>query len=367
MKNLLRLSTMPLVGLLLLCTAYFWSERDLRLRVSGESTEGRIIGMALQREDGRGDLLTGLDTELVLTTEDGARLLARFRNYEFRSASLLFADGTSRDLAASDLEGGSPDVSPMLAGVVADSLRGEAEVLRWALLREERRSADPRRVRRIDKTETVRGYFDLKSLPVVLTVRDGEVVMDPAGEASAVPGTVRIRAVFDRSNAETLLKSKGEPMVSYEYLRGGKACSPEQKNFFLHAEPYSTQFFPVFGFDVGGNPLARLSHIGRHGGPTLALQLFERCRVYYDPQRPSEAILMAVPGPVNGDPLGWFSRLCEGVFGQWGSASLMVLAELGFILTGLIFISLLVLPHLRTTNSAPCRGDSDAQRCNSSQ
>lgn len=350
MKNLLRLSVFPLVGILLLVMAFFWSERDLRLRFFGQSAEGRIVGMALQREDGRSDLLTGLDTDLALTLADGGELKGRFRNYELQSAVLISADGTSREVTAADLEKNSPLLGEKLAQVLNDSLRGDAEILRWALLREGRRTDDPRRVVRIEKTETVRGYFDLESLPLVLAMRNGEVVMDREGKTPDEAGTVTIRAVFDRSDSEALLKNKGDSMTFHEYVRNGEGITPEKKNFFLFAEPYGTQFLPVFGFDAGGNPLARLSHIGRHGGPTLALQLYGPCRVFYDPMNPSEAILTALPGPVNGDPLGWFSRLCEGVFGQWGSTALIVIAGAGFFITGLFFISLVAIPHSRTKN-----------------
>ena len=352
MKNLVRLSILPIIGLALLALAFFWSQRDLRLRLFGQTAEGRIVGMALQRADGRSDLLTGLDTGLVLTLADGGQVKASFRNYGFQSAALIFADGTSRELAAADLEGDDPLAGKVLARVVNDSLRGDAEISRWALLREGRRSDDPRRVVRIEKTETVRGYFDLETLPVVLAMQDGDVVMDPDGKIPARAGTVTIRAVFDRSDPGTIQKNKGDSMVSYEYLRNGEAITPAKKNFFLFAEPYATQFRPVFGFEAGRNPLARLSHIGRHGGPTLALQLYGGCRVFYDRGNPSEAILTALPGPVNGDPLGWFSRLCEGVFGQWGSASLILIAGAGFLLTGLLFISLVVVPHSRTKRPA---------------
>jgi hypothetical protein len=232
-----------------------------------------------------------------------------------------------------------------LARVVSDSVRGEAEILRWALLREARRAEDPRRVVRIEKTETIRGYFDQETLPVVMTLRDGELVMDPNGGEPA--DTVTIRAVFDRTDPAVIQKSKGDSLVSYEYVRNGEPFTPEKRNFFLFAEPYSTQFRPVFGFEANGKPLARLSHIGRHGGPTLALQLFGNCRVFYDPKNPAEAILTALAGPVNGDPLGWFSRLCEGVFGQWGSTALIVIAGGTFFFVGLVFLSLVLIPHGR--------------------
>lgn len=340
MKNVLRFSVLPVIGLFLLVVFFYWSGRDLRLRFFGQPAEGRIVGMALQRADGTGDLVTGLETDLALTLADGEILKAHFRNDAFESAVLISPGGTSCNLSASELQGGS--IGSEMARVVSDALRGDAEILRWALLREGRRPEDPRRVVRIQKTETIRGHFDLQAIPVGMSLQDGWLVLDgPDGEPAPVE-TATIRAVFDRSDPAMLQKNKGDSMVSYESLRDGEAFTPERKNFFLYAEPYGTQFLPVFGFDAEGKTVARLSHIGRHGGPTLALQLFGGCRVFYDPQNPSEAILTAVPGAVNGDPLGWFSRLCEGTFSQWGSGSLILLAGLVFLLTGLLFISLVV-------------------------
>ena len=327
MKRFLTLSVFPLIGLALLATALAWSGRDLRLRFQGQPAEGRIIGMALQR-DGKNDLLIGLDTHLTLTLADGTRIDARFRDYAPDKAP-----ETS----------GAPQ-SPELQRVIADAVRGDAEIIRWALLRESRSTEDPRRVIRIEKTETIHGYFDLEKIPVLLDSRDGRLAMSETDGVSATPNTAVIRAIFDFSNPQTVTTNKGESLVEYEYLRNGAVFTPAKKNFFLSAEPYTTQFLPVFGFEANGDAIARLSHIGRHGGPTLALRLYEKCMVYYDRNNPAEAILMAAPGPVKGDPLIWFSRLCEGIFGQWGSSSLIALAGLGFLITGSIFISLAIWP-----------------------
>ena len=327
MKRILSLSVFPLIGLALLMTALAWSGRDLRLLFQGQVAEGRIVGMTLQR-DGRSDLLTGVDTKLTLKLADGSPIEARYRNY---------APDNEREIS-------DPPPSPELRRVLADAVRGDAEIIRWALLRESRRPGDPRRVVRIEKTETIHGYFDLETIPTLLESRDGHIMPSQTGGGSLTPSTAVIRAVFDFSNPQAVAANKGESLVEYEYSRNGAAFTPEKKNFFLNAEPYTTKFLPVFGFEVNGDTIARLSHIGRHGGPTLALRLYEKCMVYYDPNQPAEAILMAVPGPVNGDPLIWFSRLCEGFFGQWGSSSLIALAGLGFVITGALFISLAVWP-----------------------
>ncbi len=348
MKRILTLSVFPLIALALFIASYLWSGRDLRLRFQGKETEGRIVGMALDRE-GTNDLVTALDTKLDLLLADGTRIEALYHNYALTSATEQApAGGTLRTLTARELDGSAEtsatSLSPELLRVLNDAVKGEAAIVRWALLRENRRIADPRRVVRIVKTETVHGYFGLKEIPPVLKLRDGRVTFDKSGANAPDQGTVVIRGVFDFSDPARVKANKGNSLVDYEYLRLGESLTPEKKNFFLFAEPYATQFLPVFGFEANGQPIARLSHIGRRGGPTLALQLYGNCMVYYDAANPAEAILIATPGPVDGAPLAWFSRLCEGVFAQWGSAALIALAGLLFIGTGLLFLSLLLFP-----------------------
>ncbi len=348
MKRLLTLASLPAIGLVLLLLAFFWSQRDLRLRFLGQPTEGRIVGMVLQREDGPDDLLTGLDSDLVLVRADGDRIQARYRDYSLESVSWIPRSGTApRPLSPAEALSADSVLGPETARVLADAGRGEAEILRWALLRESRRPGDPRRIVRLEKTETARGYFDLGMVPEVLSMRDGRVTLDPQAVSTPPPGTITIHTVFDRSDPVAVRKNKGDPLIRYEYLRNGQPFTPAKKNFFLFAEPYSTQFRPVFGFDVAGRSMARISQIGRHGGPTLALRLFEGGMVYLDPAQPSEAILTAVPGPVNGDPLGWFSRFCEGLFAQWGSTALIVIAGLSFLAVGAGFLSLALWPRKR--------------------
>lgn len=331
MRRLVRLAILPVAGLVLIGLALIWSGRELHLRLQGKPAVGEVIGMVLQRP-GNTDVLRGMDTAIVLGLANGDRILAGYTNY--RSQSLLLQNQQGE----SDVE--QTSLPPTTARILNESLRGDAEILRWGLLRESRRPSDPKRIVRIEKTETVHGYFGLKEAPELFAVTDGRISLD----GQAREGIVTVRAVFDRSNTAEVLANKGETLVEYSYIREGLAVEPEKKNFFLFAEPYSTQFRPVFGFGANDVSVARVSHIGRHGGPTLALRLYEPCEVYYDPANPSEAILIAIPGKADGDWLGWFSRFCEGTFGQWGSGSLIVLAGLLFGGTGLLFISLAIVP-----------------------
>lgn len=348
MKRFLTLATLPVVGAALLVVAFLWSQRDLRLRILGQPADGRVLGMAVQRPSGATDLLTGVDTDLVLTQADGDRIAARFENYAPVSASWHpQAGGAPQPLSPEAIRDGNAVITPETARVLNDAVRGEAEIIRWSLLRESRRPDDPNRIVRIEKNETIHGYFDLTELPIVLSVKDGRVSLDPQNTGAPPLGRATIRTVFDRSDPDLVQKNKNETLVRYEYLRNGAPFVPAKRDFFLFAEPYATQFRPVFGFEVAGTPLARVSHIGRHGGPTLALRLYEDVGVFFDPANPADAILIARPGPVNGDPLGWFSRLCEGIFAQWGSTSLILIAALTCFLVGGIFISLAIWPRRR--------------------
>ncbi len=340
---------MPLVGLAFLLAAFFWGQREFKLRFFGESAEGRIVGMVLQRAD-NADLLTGLDIDLRLSLASGQQITARYANGVLTRAT---ADDEGNKHASADAL--VAELSAELRRVLSEAASGDATVIRWALQREGRRSDDPRRVLRIEKTETVSGWFGVPILPEVLDWHEGRLQLRNEAispETAKVPaynekGIVRIHAAFDRSDLNAVQAQKGETLVSYSYELNGESIVPTRKNFFLYAEPYTTEFRPVFAYNHAGKGVARLSHIGRQGGPTLALRLFEPCLVYVDPQKPEQAVVTAVPGPVAGAPLTWFSRLCEGIFAQWGTVALIAFAGTMFIVVGLLYVTLSIWPSKR--------------------
>jgi len=338
----IRLAVFPVLGLALLVAAGVWSARELRLRFGGLAVEGRIAAMLVERENGV-DLCTEIDAEVVADLDDGSRIRIEARNYEIRSATREgVAGGTSGalDAAALNRREPLPGLAPELARALFEAVRGDADTLRRAAMREDRRrgSGAGTRVVRIEKRETVRGHFGLGSVPDVLEW-DGESVRLPMAAGSALD-EVRVRAVFARPADSGEGGRKADWMTGYEAVREGMPWAPARRDFALSAEPYATQFRPVFAFEAAGHRVARLAHIGRHGAPTLALRLFSPCRVYFDPKHPAEAVVAADPGFPEGDRLAWFSRWCEGIFSQWGSTALLAIAGLGCLATGGLLISL---------------------------
>lgn len=348
MKRILTLSIFPVIGLLLITAALLWSERELRLRFLGLPADGKIIGIVLQRPD-HSDLLMGLDTHLDLRLANGDRIEVECRDFKVVSATYNPASGNEGSILslaemALDFPESKSGISLKLRRVIHDVISGNAEIIGWTLQRESRQNEDPLRVVRIEKIESALGYFGMNAVPLVMGLKDGKVSFDSIEADAPEMGKVRIRADFDYSNPAKVIARKGDSMVGYEYTINGLNHTPDKKDFILEAESYSTVFTPVFGFEANQVSVARLSHIGRHGGPTLALRLFGDCKVYYDPKDPTEAVLIADPGPIAGDPLGWFSRYCEGFFGQWGSGALITLAGCVFLATGMILISLVIKP-----------------------
>jgi len=333
-RKVLALTVFPLIGIALLAAAGIWSSREIRLRMTGVPVAGQISGMVLERGNSA-ELLAGMDTTLILRAADGATTEVKAKDGGITGIRSTQANGNESTTLAIE------DLSPDLQRVVEDTVGGSGEIVRWALLRESRRPDAADRIVRIERTDTVHGFFGLESAPEIPALRDGRPHVE-----GATPGTVTIRAVFDRSDAEALAARKGDALAEYGYLRNGEPVTPERRDFYLAAEPYETQFRPVFVYEVKGTRYSRLSHIGRHGGPTLALRLYNPCRVYYDPARPSDALLMPEPGALSGDPLAWFSRYCEGLFGQWGGTALMVLAAVTCLVVGLLFLSLAVRPGI---------------------
>lgn len=348
----LRLTVLPVTGLALLLAALLWSKQELKLRFFGQPAQGLVVGMALVRAD-EADLLAQLETELVLTLANGELLLTRHVNH--RPSFLGYqkqAGGPTEPLALTALEETVSPLSEPLRRATQECVTGDATLVRWTLQREARRVDDPTRVVRVEKTETVRGWFNLPAVPDVLPFSDGRIDLGDVHAPHA--GVVRIHAVFDHSDPRAVQEARGESLVEFSYERNAGAVTGKKRNFFLAAEPYETEFRPVFAYESDGVGVARLSHIGRQGGPTLALRLFQPCRVYYDAQHPEQAIVTALPGPVEGSPLDWFSRLCEGIFAQWGATTLIALAGSMFIVTGLGFLSLVLFPS-RKLVSRPAR------------
>jgi len=353
MPPYLRLSILPLIGCAFLLSSVIWSQRELKLRFLGQPAEGRLIGMVLKRTQ-TADILAGVNTAFLLTLANGDRVQADYVDYKLSTSNILLAgdypSGEAANVNAqnSQTELGEPASTATLSGNLQVSLdemvRGNADVIRWALLRESRKAPEPTRIVRIEKTEVVVGYLDVPKVPEVFVLQNGELLLEADEAKSPYVGEVRIHAVFDVTDPELVKSQKGDSLIEYSYARNGTNITPERTDFFLSAEPYSTQFRPIFAFKANDMAVARLSHIGRHGGPTLALRLFGPCRVYYDKTHPEVAFVTAVAGPVGKDPLEWFGRYCEGLFGQWGSTALIALAGFLFILTGLFFISLAVFP-----------------------
>jgi hypothetical protein len=325
MKRMLPFLVLPLIGLALATVSLLLNSTQLRLRFGGDRVRGEVAGMLIARMDGV-DLVSRFDSQITLTLADGTVVQGHFRNR--KPVAPL------------------PSLAPEHERILLESVEGDAASLRWALKREGRREGAATRVVRIEKTETVQGILGMPSVPKALVLRDG--MIQPRDLAAVPPiGTVVTRAVFDTRDADSLKSAKGDSMLEYEQIRGGARVQPAKRDFLLFCEPYASEFRPVFRYEVGGISYPGLSHIGRHGGPTLALRLFRPCLVFFDPERPSEALLVADPGSPEGAWLAWFSRYCEGVFAQWGSGSLIALAGGIFFLVGLGFVSLVLWPSNR--------------------
>lgn len=335
----MKLLVFPAIALLFFIGAVSWSSREFKLLISGDSVPGWIVGMGLTKEEGTHDLLTGLRTEARLYLANGETIEATRLDGTILEVTRNFPDQPAPEtIPVDNLEDRLPSETFQ---VLTETLTRKAEIIRWSLMREERRSEDPFRVVKIRREDTVYGYFEMTELPLIYEVHNKRPV---------IPGrkleTTHITAVFDRTDPEWLADNKGDSLAEYAYSRDGEAIEPANQDFYLYAEPYFTEFRPVFEYESDGKQIARLSHIGRMSGPTLALSLYSDCTVYYDPDNIENAILIADPGPLEGDPFLWFSRFCEGLFGQWGSTSLIILVGSVFLIVGLTLITLAVWPGI---------------------
>lgn len=340
MKAFLRFVTMPLLGVVFIGVSVYLNWAQLRLRVSGEKVAGKVAGMAIVR--GRtNDVITSIETEVEVTYETGFGTLVEYCDYELRGAWRVERNGEKEEI-------GTNEVRREILVLTEEVARRSADRIREIMKREARKSVrEGERVVRIIKTETARGFLDVGRIHPVLKWDENGIRPVTRDGSDATTGFVRTHAVFDMRDTALVQSNKGDMMVSYAQLRNGELHKPAKQNFMLYCEPYETEFRPVFTYQVGEQRYARLSHIGRRGGPTLALVLFGPCWVYYDKDTPERAVLIANPGKMDGAVLAWFSRLCEGAFAQWGSGALIVLVGLFFLLLGALQISLAVWPSKR--------------------
>lgn len=340
MTRVLRLAAMPVLGMMFIGVSAYLNWAPLRVRLTGEKVAGRVAGMAIVR--GRtNDVITSIETEVEVTYETGLGTLVGYTDYELRGAWRVEKDGGKEEI-------GTNEVRREVVALAEEVARRSADRIREIMKRESRKSArEGERVVRIIKTETARGFLDVGRLQPALTWDETGIQPVNRDGSTVTAGFVRTHAVFDMRDMAAVQSNKGDTMMSYRQERNGEEVRPEKRNFVLYCEPFSTEFRPVFTYEVAGKRYARLSHIGRHGGPTLALVLFGPCWVYYDKTAPEKAVLIANPGKMDGAVLAWFSRLCEGAFAQWGSGALIVLVGVIMIVLGMIQISLVVWPSGR--------------------
>ncbi|MDX6767610.1 MAG: hypothetical protein SFU85_12565 [Candidatus Methylacidiphilales bacterium] len=348
MKSFFKVVLVPGLGLLLVVLALIWCGRELRLVFFGEHTEARVVAMLLVRSTGT-DLMRSTVTDITMQTPDGRRVFARFKDDQAIEGWVDLSGTVSSSPDRTGEMAGLQQMKPDWQQMVTQASKGDASVLRGILKREGRRSGDPDRIVAIGRTDRVEGWFGLADLPEGFDVDHGGLV--PKGPAmTSGLGWIQISARFDRSDLAALDASRGELMKDYRYVKEGYDVQTTKRDFYLYAEPRSTEFRPVFQYSAGGRIITQISHIGRYGGPTLALQLFGPADVYFDPKKPEDSVLLAHVGPLEGRFLDWFSRVCEGLFGQWGGPAVVAFVGVCFLIAGLVHASLLFFPsrHLGT-------------------
>jgi len=151
MRGVVLLSVMPALGLGLIGLSVGVNWEQVRLRVTGEKTAGRVAGMAVVR--GRtSDVITAIRTELAPRPASGAVVRVVYENYGLAGAWQIDGEGRETALATNEIPGA-------MAGVMNEAARGNADVVRWVLMRERRRASDEGRIERIEKTEIAGGVF----------------------------------------------------------------------------------------------------------------------------------------------------------------------------------------------------------------
>ena len=346
MKKLLLLLLLPVFGCVLIAAGFVWSRTELSVVRDGERTSGVIIAMVKARTN-HADIIVGLSHQLTFATHSGEVIEVTLQNNQPVSVTVSNAAGRvslpTAALASSAMHSPLPgNFSIQLWEVV----RGDTEIIKRLLQRESKRTDDDRIVR-IEKLETAHVQREIN----LLSER-----WETDGGTLKLPGTtstVTTRAFFAPpvSDAGT---NHNSWLAAYERTVDGKVTEPFRQDFIQFDEPYATEFRPVFQFVADGTNYARLSDIGRLGGPSPTYRLFEPCRLAYPPTDPGRAILLPHYGSYDArtSPLVWFSFAAEGFFDRWVFVCLLAGTGLGLIVMGIIVISLAVKPSVRLQDDA---------------
>ena len=344
MKEWVRLAVFPLFAVGLAIVASLIRADDLKILWGGTRVPAKVEGMLIVRPQ-RIDLIDAIATEIVFELSDRRRLHAEFRNFVLINCQWisLATPSPTAGHATTSVDAAESVVHPHYVALLNEAVEINAQRSRWLLQRESESTVDGAHVVRIEKSEHASGLFGLAKVPDGVASVAGRL-RPSDGTAGGTAGDVITYAVLDARDAEAMKASKGDTLVEYQQTRQGVVVEPKTKDFCLFSEPYATEFRPVFIYSAGEDRHVGISDVGRHSGPTLAIRMFRPCWAYYEDQAPERATLVANTGPISGDPLGWFSRYCEGLFSQWGMPLLIAFAASISAVVSLILISLVIWP-----------------------
>lgn len=324
MMRFLRLATLPIVGSLLIAMGFRLFSDEFDLILNGERTEGRIIGSYVVHADSV-DLALESHTRLDLQTADGL------------THQLIYLDG--------ELSGALPDHWLRIEDKLNQVASGPANSIRRLLLAEEWVENPASRLVRIEKVETVSGFWGLSDFVDKLKYAEGAVHI-PEME----PSTITTRVDFDFQSPPETPEDDPTRMRFFSSVNAqDQPVETETDDFYFHRFPYRTQFWPVYQFQVDGKQRIERTNIGRRGGLSLALPLYTSCNIYYDPQNPARQI--ATP-PVatfaeSDDFVAWISTLLEDTFSRWGTFFIIMLLGTFFLITGLMQLSFLFVGYTK--------------------
>ena len=318
--RLLKFSGFPLIGLSILFLGLHLFESELRLALSGNKVVGSVSATILKRSQSS-DFVRNVDTVLTCTTLSGKTIQLPYRNFKFH--------GTF----PKELERIRTKLASVASGPIAEGRR-----LLWG---EEWLENNSDRIVRVEKQEIVSGFLTLKELPKEVTINNGVLTLPDNGPINRdiTRAVLDIREDFhDPDNPDSII-------IDYETSRSdGSKVERARDDFYLYREPYFTEYWPVFRYTHNGRENAYISRVGRRGGPSLALRLFEPCHVFIDPESPKDVYASTIIPKLSESPsfIRWLSDFLEGVFSQWGPFSVFVLLSVFFTFTGIMQATFLI-------------------------
>lgn len=343
-KDTLRLSALPLIGLLSLLLAWMWARQDIALLQDGARVQG-TIGAVLKIRPLSSDLVDSIDSRTEALLADGRRIVFDSHDHVVEVILIRGIDGDEQR---------QPVMEKWKELVRIASQEGIDEILRF--LERQSRVDGPEQVVGLIKNERARGMFGMFQTPDELVARENDIVAAYGTDGDPVEfpcSVMEVTVWFEELMPESVRSPESGRRYHFEAQQNGEVINfssfpdKRQEDFVLFQESYFGEIRPLVFFEKEGKSYVFRSHVGMLKEQLPAFKLFKHARVVYMPDNPERAMMLLDFSAIEGasEHITWMSAIAGAVFSRWMYPMLLSLIGLACIGGGLVFASLALWPH----------------------